>query len=40
MFKLIVKYLERKGWIVVRPVSGLKTVGEDTQGNRYVFFRK
>lgn len=40
LFKLIVKYLEHKGWIAIRQVEGLKTVGEDTYGNKYVFFRK
>ena len=40
LFRLAVRYLERKGFIAVKQAEGMKTVGFDTHGNKYVFFRK
>ena len=37
MFKLIMKYLERKGYVVVKPVS--KTRAFDVHGNKYAFYK-
>lgn len=36
MFKLIIRYLERKGYVVVKPVS--KTRALDVHGNKYAFY--
>ena len=40
LFRLAIRYLERKGYIAVKQADGMKTVGFDTYGNKYVFFRK
>ena len=40
LFRLAVKYLEHKGFIAVKQAEGMKTVGFDIYGNKYVFFRK
>lgn len=37
MFKLIIKYLERKGYVVVKPVS--KTRAFDTNGTKYCLYK-
>ena len=37
MFKLIIKYLERKGYVVVKPVS--KTRAFDVHGTKYAFYK-
>lgn len=37
MFKLIIKYLERKGYVVVKPVS--KTRAFDVHGNKYALYK-
>ena len=37
MFKLIIKYLERKGYVVVKPVS--KTRALDTKGTKYCLYK-
>ena len=37
MLKLIIKYLERKGYVVVKPVS--KTRAFDTNGTRYCLYK-
>lgn len=36
MFKLIIRYLERKGYVVVKPVS--KTRAFDTHGKKYCLY--
>lgn len=38
MLKLIIKYLERKGFVAVKQYS--KTIGFDIHNNKYVFYRK
>ena len=37
MIKVIIKYLERKGNVVVKPVS--KTRAFDVHGNKYAFYK-
>ena len=36
MIKLIIKYLERKGYVVVKPIS--KTRALDVHGKKYAFY--
>ena len=40
LFKLVVKYLKRKGFTVMKQAKDMTTVGFDTDGNKYVFYRK
>ena len=40
LYKLAVKYLKRKGYIIMHQAEGMKTIGYDANGNKYVFFRK
>ena len=37
MLRLIIRYLERKGYVVVKPVS--KTRAFDTNGTRYCLYK-
>ena len=37
MLRLIIRYLERKGYVVVKPVS--KTRALDIHGNKYAFYK-
>ena len=40
LLRLAIKYIERKGFIVMHQAEGMKTVGYDADGNKYVFYRK
>ena len=40
LYKLAVKYLKRKGYIVMHQAEGMTTIGFDSDGNKYVFYRK
>lgn len=40
LLKLAIRYLERKGFTIMHQAEGMKTIGFDTHGNKYVFFRK
>jgi hypothetical protein len=40
LLKLAIRYLERKGFTIMHQAEGMKTVGYDAHGNKYVFFRK